>query len=281
MSMQGSYQEAIRKRTSIRSYTSRDLGKELIEEINEHISEPINGPLGSKIRIKLVYKYSEENKKLKLGTYGFISGASYFLVGQIEPGKLSFLDYGYVLEKLILELTDKGLGTCWLGGTFDRGEFSKSIDLEKGSLIPAVSPVGFPTSSRSLGDRIIRLGAGSRNRKEWENVFFMEQPGVPVKAENLGKPLRNALEMLRIAPSASNLQPWRILVRDNVYNFYLHRKPGYGGRFGTADLQMMDIGIGMSHFELSLREHGPEMKWEIIETPELFDSWEYVVSAIV
>ncbi len=35
-----------------------------------------------------------------------------FIVGQALPGKQAFLDYGYLLEKIILELTSMKLGTC-------------------------------------------------------------------------------------------------------------------------------------------------------------------------
>lgn len=279
--MQIEYVDTILKRTSIRSYKSGDMGRELTEEVNSMISEPLEGPLGTKIRIKLIYKYSETNKKLKLGTYGFISGASYFLAGQVYPGREAFLDYGYVLEKLILELTARGLGTCWLGGTFDRGEFARAVELEEGKIIPAITPLGFPTDSRSLGDRLIRLGAGSRNRKGWESLFFREEPGKALEAQTLREPLKNAFELLRLAPSASNLQPWRIIARNNVFDFHLQRKAGYAGRFGTADLQMIDIGIGMSHFDLSLKGNGSGPEWKITEAPETIDGWEYVISAIV
>jgi hypothetical protein len=276
--MQVSYQNAILKRTSVRSYKSNNLDKGLSNQIIERLSQANKGPLGTNISFELVYIYSEENRRLKLGTYGFIKGAANFIVGQVKPSPIAFLDYGYLFEKVILELTMEGLGTCWLGGTFDRGEFAKSIDLEEENIIPAISPVGYPTDSRSLGDRIIRLGAGSRNRKAWENMFFKDQAGVPLSMEGLDDSVREALEMVRLAPSASNLQPWRIIAREDVFDIYLQRKPGYRYRHGKTDLQIIDIGIAMCHFDLTGRENGLKPNWKISSSPEIIDGWEYVIS---
>lgn len=132
-----------------------------------------------------------------------------------------------------------------------------------------------------MGDRIIRLGAGSKNRKDWNSLFFDKEPANPLSPEKLSDPLRNSLEMLRLAPSASNLQPWRIIASNNQFDFHLQRKPGYGGRFGTADLQMIDIGIAMSHFDLSLKENDSGPEWKVVDSVKTIDGWEYLISAII
>jgi hypothetical protein len=67
---------------------------------------------------------------------------------------------------------------------------------------------------------------------------------------------------------------------------YLHRTPGYG--HGTlvstllrlADLQRVDMGIAMCHFELAARESGVEGSW-ILDAPGIQTSearTEYVAS---
>lgn len=35
-----------------------------------------------------------------------------------------YVDYGYVMEKKILEMTKKDIGICWLGGTFNKIYFN-------------------------------------------------------------------------------------------------------------------------------------------------------------
>jgi nitroreductase len=61
--------------------------------------------------------------------------------------------------------------------------------------------------------------------------------------------------MTRIAPSAVNYQPWRILRDVNGYHFYLARKPGYNEKRGI-EIQKIDIGIAFSHFVLAAKEKG-------------------------
>jgi hypothetical protein len=76
-----------------------------------------------------------------------------------------------------------------------------------------------------------------------------------------------ALEMVRLAPSASNKQPWRVIRKGQRWHFYLRRSQGYRKRnhslFGVADMQRLDIGIAMSHFEMTGIELGLKGNWEL------------------
>jgi len=67
------------------------------------------------------------------------------------------------------------------------------------------------------------------------------------------------------APSASNKQPWRIVRAQNNFHFFLSRTPGYGGFAPNVDIQRLDMGIAMAHFELRSREAGLEGSWEIMD----------------
>ena len=65
--------------------------------------------------------------------------------------------------------------------------------------------------------------------------------------------------MVRLAPSASNRQPWRIIAGRSRkdFHFFLERTPGYNNnRFVKSDLQRVDMGIAMCHFELAMKESG-------------------------
>ena len=96
---------------------------------------------------------------------GIISGARTYLAGATGSSRYALEDFGYLFELLLLKATDLGLGSCWLGGSFTRSRFARAMDLQEGEIIPAVSPVGVPTKRRSVVDRVIRWGAGSKRRK--------------------------------------------------------------------------------------------------------------------
>jgi len=267
----------IPQRTSRRSYQNTPLSSELFDFTKALLVENTIGPLGSVCHFQIVSKHSESTQKLKLGTYGFIQGARQFIVGQVEPSEIAWLDYGFLLENIILELTQQKLGTCWLGGTFDRGEFSKAIGLRKGWVIPAITPFGYPTKNRGLGDRVIRAGAGSKNRKSWEELFFSAETKKPMATDGLGN-IHQWLEMLRIAPSASNKQPWRIQIHQDKLQLYINRKSGYQKMFDSIDLQMIDMGIAMCHLNLMARKDNHETEWLVEKETEDFFDWEYVIS---
>ena len=77
-----------------------------------------------------------------------------------------------------------------------------------------------------------------------------------------------------MAPSATNKQPWRIVRRGDDWHFYLVRTKGYGKGspwfklLRIADLQRVDLGIAMCHFELVARESGRDGRW-VVEDPGL------------
>lgn len=272
--------EIVRIRTSRRTYLPELFTDEVRNTVEQQINEISKGPLGTKIEFSLISLQDVANQKLKLGTYGFIRGARYFIAGQINPSKEAFLDYGYNLEKLILECTRMGLGTCWLGGTFDRREFAKAVRLKEGHVIPAITPVGYATASRSLGERIIRIGAGSKNRLPWERLFFYKESATPLVLP-ANHPYKYILDSVRMAPSASNNQPWRIVKDGNLFRFYISRKPGYQKAFSMIDLQMIDMGIAMAHFDLVARENQTNPQWKISEGNQAFEGWEYVISVLL
>jgi len=248
-----SYIDLIHQRSSRRSYKPEALPDKIQDQINEIIVTIPTGPFGTDSSFRLIHKSMATDQKIKLGTYGFISGAQYFIVGKTIPGDEAFVDYGYRMEWIILQLTGLELGTCWLGGTFTRSEFASLVDLQENEVIPAITPVGHATVSRSIRDRLIRIGAGSKKRKPWPELFFNRDFEKPLDEITAGKYAR-ALEMVRLAPSASNKQPWRVVKSDNAGHFYLQRRAGYIRMFPAIDLQRVDIGIAMCHFELSARE---------------------------
>ena len=271
--------ELITSRSSWRSYTSQPLKPELRSQIIDYINRQAKGPLGHTTRFQLI----EKDDPLRIdnasfGTYGFIKNAHNFIAGAVEKGTRHWEDYGYNLEKIILKMTDLDLGTCWLGGTFKRSEFAPLLKVGKKEVIPAITPVGYGTTGRAVRDWVIRWGAKSRTRRPWEVLFFEEIFSLPFSASVTGKFVQ-VLEMVRLAPSASNRQPWRIVQDASIFHFYLQRTPNYSGFTKSTDLQRVDIGIAMCHFDLAAQEAGFIGKWidsePNLDLPELA---EYVIS---
>ena len=86
--------------------------------------------------------------------------------------------------------------------------------------------------------------------------------------------------MVRIGPSASNKQPWRIVVDGERLHLYLARTPRYRRLVPSTDLQMIDMGIAMQHLEISARELGLAGSWEFVKEPavDVATDAEYIVT---
>jgi len=276
--------EIIERRFSCRTYLDVPIEAEKRQRLREFLSARQTGPLGTPARFELVVATEKDRRALRgLGTYGLIRGATGFVLGAVSEGEKNLEDFGYLMEQIVLQATDLGLGTCWLGGFFTRSRFAERLALDDSELMPAVVSVGYVSDDRGLLDRLIRRGAGSNRRLPWEHLFFDGQFGVPISRQAAGA-YAVPLEMVRLGPSASNRQPWRIVKDGGAWHFYLQRMLGYyeGGRLflRMADLQRVDMGIAMCHFALTADELGLRGAWAIeepdIERPD--ESTEYVVS---
>ena len=255
--------ELIVKRRSWRSYRDEDLSEEVRDRLHEAISGLEPPPFSSNIRFSLIESSMQEKKRVK-GTYGVIKGACNFLAGALMPGNMAFEDFGYSMEKLILFITSLDLGTCWIGGTLNRSYFGEMMGLRPGEIIPAITPVGLITDKRSLLDSIFFLSAGSKNRKPMHELFFENDFKTPAPPGIAGH-YADAMEMVRLAPSAVNKQPWRIVKKDGIFHFYLYRALGYNAFFSDVDMQRIDMGIAMFHFHSCACESGLKGRWAVID----------------
>jgi nitroreductase len=253
-----SIKKIILRRTSVRSFDEKPLSEDLKKSIINYFQTRMVAPFGTIPRFKIISTEQYDNHQL--GTYGFISGANDFIIGATQNTDQAIQDYGYQLEKIIIHATKQGLGTCWLGDTFNRNGFNQVIKLDENEFIPAITPIGYPSQERRLVGKAIRLFAGSMKRKEWSQLFFNNNFDSPLTKKEAG-PYIDALEMVRLAPSGSNKQPWRIIKEKNLLHFYCETK-------NYSTIQKLDMGIAMSHLELTLNEENKSGKWINTVHPE-------------
>jgi hypothetical protein len=264
--------EIIQSRFSCRTYDRQPISREHCRILREATVSLVEGPLGSSLRFNFAAAEKEDGEALKgLGTYGLIRNPAGFIVGAVKQGDKNLEDFGYATESLVLLATDLRLGTCWIGGLFNRSSFSRQMQLRKDERMPAVISVGVITDEEAAKKGTVRRLTGGHRRFPWESLFFEGGFGVPLSREAAGS-AATALEMVRLSPSASNKQPWRILRAGRFWHFFLKRTPGYRPGPGRTllrmeDLQRVDIGIAMCHFELTRRQLGLEGRW-VVRPPE-------------
>ena len=264
--------ELIKLRTSTRSFDNEEVESTKFAKLNDYI-ENINKQSKIKARFILATNKNDSKDAKKLGTYGIISGANSFIIGILDKDEKDSVEFGYLFEKIVLFATDLDLGTCWLGGTFKKENFENNIELGDDEFIPIVSPVGNKREKPKLFDKVMRAGAGSDKRKPWNELFFQGESLVPLTEAAAGS-YSIPLEMVRLGPSASNKQPWRIVKDKDNFHLFLSRTKGYG--LTSYDLQKNDMGIAKCHFELVANELGLKGSWKNIEAAKLENDWEYI-----
>lgn len=267
----------IKIRKSVRTYSNKKLSPTLKSQLIEYIRN-LEKSYDGKFRFPLVD--SDNLSDGRIGTYGVIRGARFYICGIVRKDSLDLLELGYAFEKIILFSTSLGLGTCWLGGTFNRTSFAKSAGLKDDEMFIIATPVGHIKDKKSFIESAMRKLAKSDNRKSFNELFFDKKTSKPLEKDSLGE-FGLALEMVRIGPSASNKQPWIIIKDDDRYDFFLKRTPDYASSLGF-DIHMLDIGIAMCHFEVSLDEQG--IKGSFKKLDKNIPNWnncEYVISFII
>ena len=255
--------EIAKTRKSVRTYIEKPLTQQDRKKLNDYITglSEQEHPFGARVRISL-FDVDKEISSKDLGTYGVIKGVKSYLGVAVTKQKGAEEAVGYVFEKLVLYAASLGLGTCWLGGTFNRGEFARAMEITENELFPIASPVGYIAPKNHAVDKIMRKAIKADFRKAFEEIFFENDFGTPLSEERAGE-YADILEAVRLAPSAKNAQPWRILKSGDSFHFFEKKSIPSSG----YDIQRLDIGIAGCHFELAAREKGIGGKLAYVDTP--------------
>lgn len=257
--------KAVNARYSVRNYMKQDLDEVILSEIKDYI-EALTSPFGSEVHFHFLDQSMVVDGE-RIGTYGVIKGASQYIGATIKEEPLALESLGYVFETLVLYLASIGIGTCWLGGTFNRQGFRNVLGLDAQTLFPIVTPIGYPADKKHVVEVMMRRLIKANQRKPWETLFFQNTFDTPLKKTG-DVHFEHALEMVRLAPSASNKQPWRVVKENDRWHFYEQITPGYSDAF-KYDIQRIDLGIAAAHFDLSLKQAGIKGTFNVLPKPDI------------
>jgi len=244
-----SLEEAVKKRYSVRNYEDREIEADKTKALESFVAS-LSNPFGNKVNFH--YLDVTDPKEMKLGTYGVIKGAKKYIGTTILLEPLALEALGYEFEAVVLFLAYLGLGTCWLGGTFHRKGFANAMNIGQNEVFPIIAPYGYAAARRHMQETIMRKMARSDQRRKWAELFYVNDLHTPLSEDKAGE-LGFPLAMVRLGPSASNKQPWRLLLKDNCCHFFEYKEPGYSKIF-PYDIQRIDMGIAAAHFDFAVKE---------------------------
>ncbi|MBQ9263107.1 MAG: nitroreductase family protein [Clostridia bacterium] len=162
---------------------------------------------------------------------GGISGTDRFAaIIADESVPRAALHAGISGEAFILEATSLGLGTCWVA-SFRRKELMLPLKEQEKAL--AITPIGISNE----------VNAG-RKRKKLTEICVGDPAAWPLWAYH-------AAECVRQAPSAVNMQPWKLSYAGHTLMLLK----------GGMSASPLDMGIALLHMSLGLGETPHQIHW--------------------
>jgi nitroreductase len=266
--------ETIKRRKSCRTFNHVSLILTDKQDLESFIIENNRG-LGNEVVSFRIIEKNNGDKQLKLN-YGMIKGHNTYILGMSKSTAASRVNYGYLMEKVVIKATEMDMSTCWVG-YFDSTYFNE-VPIEDGFEIPGIVIIGYSDDRQSYQDKFIRLSISASKRQSWNKLFFNYKLKNPLTPEHVKK-YCDSLEMVRLAPSSGNTQPWRVFFEETENEFHFFKKV-ISERYELRGLHDIDMGIALSHFELTSLQNGLSGRWlkHAKENVNSFDDLQYIMT---
>jgi nitroreductase len=237
--MKQEWLSAIDARTSRRTYREEKIKQDTVKQIQAMV-DLCNRESG--LSIRFVEDGAEQFQSFS-SSYGMFRGVrSYFAMGgKKDLPHLQELA-GYFGELLVLECTVLQLGTCWIGGTYDKAACRKQIGMSEEEELLGVITVGYVNPEKTLKEKAIGL-LGKKTKKPEE--FIKPSTGLPDW-------VTKGMVAVSKAPSAVNRQPVRFTYEAGTVKAAVDDPTAHQG---------IDLGIAKAHFELGAWGAKSTGKW--------------------
>ena len=234
--------EAIYNRKSVRRFKIEPLAPKLLNHIERFEKELLR--LHPEIGFKFVILDTFDSDMTVRGM--FHVKAPYYLVLMVEDKPYAMQEAGYLAEQVVLYMTTKGIGTCYQGNAKADG-LEVPAGMKPAMIIAFGMPDGSPYRPESKAKRL-----------ELNEICSFK--------EAVSDDVNTLLRAARMAPSALNTQPWRMVAYGNRIHIFSRKKYGLGY---NADLQKFDIGIMLSHIAVAAEELWIQVSLKEMDTVSL------------
>ena len=217
--------EAIDIRISRRAYNNKPLNETQIEVIQNSITT-VNNKYN--LSIQLIVGNGDAFSKLSK-SYGMFSGVQNYIAMIGKTNDENVMEkIGLAGEEIVLTATCTGLGTCWVGGTFDKK--SCKCKLSEDESIACIIPIGENPDAQTFKEKLIR-NVMHRSTKKIDELITSDV--------QLPEWITSCMDAVQKAPSAVNKQPVKFTYKNEVLTASVENPNDYQG---------MDLGIAKYHF---------------------------------
>lgn len=271
------YRVLIQNRKSVRAFTDRYVSFDQMDQIKTYHRNSVRRLLPEvKTELRMFGLDARAVLEGAAGYQQFLVGSPQYMVLLSEQHPYAGENAGFVMEDLLLKVTDMGLDSCWL--TFTGSEYIKTA-LEIDSDLDVVAIAAFGYGEKTT--RRLRLNVRSMSSVDVKaqrqyfqpklgvgDLVFLEEWGSRSGVEeHIGfydDMLWEAFYAASLAPSYLNRQPYGFLIRDG--RITLVEKPdSYTGGIDAK----LNLGIVLLHFSAVASHWAGEVAWRLEEGSSL------------
>ena len=274
------YAALIQNRKSVRAFREKQVPFQTLEQLKAYYRDGVQR-LIPEIGTELYFFGTDAREALEgaAGYHKFLVGAPQYLVLLTENHPQAGLNAGFVMEDLILKLTDLQLDSCWVTFT-DSEQVKESLGIESDLQVAAIAAFGYgeKTTRRlrlniksmsnidiiakrhyfepkvSVGELVHREQWGSRDGLEDAIGFYDDM-------------LWEAFYAASLAPSYLNRQAYGFLLKPGSVT--LVSKPD---AYNTPIDSDLSLGIVLHHFTAVARDWAGNLRWHFapdgVDLPE-------------
>jgi len=237
--------DEIFERKSIRNFKMEKLSKNELDKIMEFLDQAKVIDKDINFEVKIVN--SDDVKSLIS-----IKGPHYLQFFSEEKGDY-LLNAGFILQQLDLFLAANNIGACWFGLAKPKKEIISQSDYEY----------------------VITLVFGKPSEKNKRNSIedFDRKKLSEIKE---GDKYNDLLEAARLAPSATNGQPWYFKTEEGKIHLY-QDNPSFLKKIFYKKMNGIDMGIALAHIWIAAKHNNYDFNFEkYSDSPAEINGYDYI-----
>ena len=286
------YSALIQNRKSVRSFTDKKVPLYTMSELRSYFLSGVKRLIPSiETELKI---FGDDAKQALEGAAGynqFLVGAPQYLVLLSEKHPQMHLNAGYIMEDLVLKLTDMQYDTCWITFT-DSDRVKSALELVTDLDVAAIVAYGTGVkATRRLRLNILSMSnidiSAKRHyfepKRPIEDLVFLNtwgnRNGVNQHIGFFDDMLWEALYAVSHSPSYLNRQAYGFVLKDG-HTILVRRPDEY-----TTELDgQLSEGIALLHFTAVAENWSGKLDWHFgdrAEAPELPEGYKVVASCVI
>ena len=279
------YRALIQNRKSVREFTEKPVFFGDLDRVRAYYNQSVRR-LMPEIRTELRIFGTDARAALEgaAGYHQFLVGAPQYMVLLSDRHPYMHLNAGYIMEDLILKLTEMDLNTCWL--TFaDSEDIKKALNIDSAMEVAAIAAFGYGAKTtkrlrlnmRSMSDvDIVAKHRYVEQKRSVYDIAFMETWGNTHKLDDhigfFDEMLWESLYAASLSPSYLNRQAYGFVIHPSGISL-ISRPDEYNVPIDGA----LSLGIVLHHFTNVAENWAGKLIWRYgkvtadLELPEGYE----------